>query len=219
MLSVRAKPYVWVTSISPLLAGQAFCEYRPWFLAHHQDYDRQPSSFNGSAWRAKHAELVRETAAWQRGDGSTVRVEAQNRFMLSGKRGTVVAGQPDLVRLGIGGPLITDCKTGQQLDAHIGQVLCYMLLLPHASPEYAATPFAGRLQYPAHAVDIPASAVNDALREQFRQLMAMIGNEQPPAPSPSKWECRYCPITAQDCAARIDAREGNDGWGAQVDFF
>jgi hypothetical protein len=219
MVSVRSKPYVWVTSICQLLAGQAFCEFRPWFIANHQDYEKQPSDFNGPAWRAKHAELVRKTAVWQREDGSTVFVEAQNRFVLPGKSGTVVAGQPDLIRLGGKGPLVTDCKTGQAMDAHIGQVMCYMLLLPYTREEYRGLEFSGRVQYEGFAVDVPFTAVGEEFRERFRRLIAMAGGERPPAPTPSEWECRYCPITSQDCAARIDIHGDDKGAGVAVDLF
>jgi hypothetical protein len=219
MPSVRSTPYVWVTSIAPFLAGQAFCEYRPWFIARHQGFERQPSSFNGAAWRAKHAELVRKTAAWQREVNTTVLVEAQNRFLLSGKSGTVVAGQPDLVRLRTTGALVTDCKTGQPLDAHVGQVLCYMLLLPYTRPEYRQQSFSGRIQYEDYALDLPASAVSDEFREQFRRTLGMIEREEAPVPAASQWECRYCPLTSQDCPERVDARSEGSETALALDLF
>lgn len=180
MVAARPTPYVSVTSIAPLLAGQEFCDFRPWFMAHWRDFERQPSAFNGAAWRAKHSALVRKTAEWQRQDGSTVFVEAQNRFILRGESGVVVAFQPDLIRIRGDQALVTDCKTGRPLDSHIAQVKLYMLLLPHVRLEYRPLRFSGRVQYDGDAYDIAPEDIDEAFREQFRQTIALIGSDLPP---------------------------------------
>src|SRR2546426_12613973 len=55
----REGPYIWVTWLSKLLAGEAHCEWALWFKAHHKYDKRLDESFDLASWAARHAELVR----------------------------------------------------------------------------------------------------------------------------------------------------------------
>ena len=96
MSQPRDEPYIWVTWLGKLLAGDAHCEWALWFRAHHT-YDKQKDeTFDLTAWKAGHGEFVRVRAAELRAAGYTVFVEDQNRFALKGKAATV-GGKPDIV--------------------------------------------------------------------------------------------------------------------------
>ena len=84
MASPRDEPYVWVTWITKLLAGENHCEWAAWFRAHHT-YAKAPSDFDLAAWSAEHGAMVRERAAALRAEGLAVTVEGQNAFRLRGK--------------------------------------------------------------------------------------------------------------------------------------
>jgi hypothetical protein len=79
MATPRDAPYIWVTWITRLMAGEAHCEWAAWFRAHHT-YGKLPSAFDVTKWTAEHTALVRERAVALRADGYSVFVEEQNAF-------------------------------------------------------------------------------------------------------------------------------------------
>src|SRR5262245_20687544 len=89
------KPYCWVTWVTGLLAGEAFCEYAAWFKSHFK-YEKRPSDFSLAAWQVEHAALVKATADRMKADGWIVTIEHQNGFRLTGKS-AVLAGKPDVI--------------------------------------------------------------------------------------------------------------------------
>ena len=104
------KPYLSVSVIKRLLAGEDSCEWSSWFRAHHyaRSWRSQPSGFDSAAWVLDHTALLsrlRDDLA----DHYSVRLEGQNDFRLIG-RGTVLAGRPDLIALGNGSALVADAR-------------------------------------------------------------------------------------------------------------
>lgn len=203
MAMPREAPYIWVTWVSKLMAGELQCEWSAWFRAHHR-YDRRPSDFNLAMWTADHAALVRDCAAASRTAGYDVRVEDQNAFKMRGRHDVVLSGKPDLVVEQDREVMIIDCKTGSPRVSDHMQVLIYMLILPYVRPIWKTVPVHGRLQYRHDRVDIPAHAVDDRFRERFRQTMAQIGGAAPLLRLPSYGECQFCDISRRDCPDRVD---------------
>jgi hypothetical protein len=101
----RSSPYIWVTWITALLAGDRHCLWSAWYRAHFKDYERKPTGFDLAAWTATHAEMVRTRAQALRDAGCQVFVEGQNKFALKGRAATL-GGVPDLVAVcgPVGGP-------------------------------------------------------------------------------------------------------------------
>ncbi len=204
MASPRDEPYVWVTWITRLLAGENHCEWAAWFRAHHT-YDKAPSDFDLAAWSAEHAAMVRARAAALRGEGFQVTLEGQNAFRLRGKTGTTLSGKPDILALKGGDALVIDCKTGSPKSSDQFQVMTYMLVLPHCNEALRGRAPQGEVQYRTGSVPVPASKVTPRLRELFRAVMEQTGGDEPPPRVPSWDECRFCDITAADCPQRVQA--------------
>ena len=56
----RENPYIWVTWLAKLLAGESSCEWSAWFRAHYQDWAKPPSDFNQAQWMLDHTALVNQ---------------------------------------------------------------------------------------------------------------------------------------------------------------
>jgi hypothetical protein len=204
MSAPRAAPYVWVTWVSRLLAGDAHCAWAPWFRAHHT-YDRRPGDFDTAKWASEHAAMVREQVEALRQASYAVSLEAQNAFSLQGQLGVTLGGRPDILAWRDGEALIVECKTGQQRHADTIQVMIYMLVLPHAKPFWRGRTLTGRVQYQSGPVPVPAEALDSGFRTRFRDTMAQVGGDTVPARVPSFYECRFCDIAKTDCPDRIDS--------------
>lgn len=101
-----------------------------------------------------------------------------------------------------GTALVIDCKTGIYRPSHHAQMMIYLLSLPYAHKPYSPLPLHGRVVYRGDAVDVSAGGVDDGFREHFRTVMSVIGGPALRVPSPH--ECRFCAISADACAERVD---------------
>ena len=201
----RRTPYVYVTWVTKLLAGEASCEFAAWFKAHYQ-HEKLPSDFNLAQWKAEHAELVRRTAETLRADGYRVSVEDQNAFrVLSERGGFYLAGKPDVIAVDDARVLIVDCKTGAPRESDIVQAQVYQTVLGRM-PVYQGLRIEGRVQYREHTVDVPA-ALDAAFLDRLRRIVTAVGSPQALPPVPSARECGWCDIGAADCAARQERVE------------
>lgn len=203
MTSQRPDSYVWVTWLTKLLAGDAHCEWATWFRAHNQGYAKRPSDLDLVTWKAQHAQLVRTTASDLRAAGHEVYVEDQNKFALRGAA-TTVGGVPDIVAKRDGRCVVIDCKTGQQRNSDVFQVLLYMLVMPHTHPACRDLEVAGRVQYPTMAIDLAPDRLSDQVKDLIRGTISRVGGTSPPPRVPSFSECRYCDLTRADCTDRVD---------------
>ena len=198
----RPEPYVWITSISKLLSGEANCLWSAWFRAHHYAA-KLNTDFDASAWQIEHAALVSRTAARYEAEGYAVSVEHQNQFTLVGTRGTL-AGRPDIVAVRDGEGWIIDAKTGQPKAADHAQVALYMWALPLANPAYAGVTFRGRVEYKCRFAIIDPGEVDAAFVARAADLLKVICGPDPPRKTPSYRECQNCPLTPDDCADRVE---------------
>ena len=146
MAAPRVAPYVWVTWIARLLAGDAHCAWAAWFRAHHT-YDRRPSDFDAAKWASEHTAMVREQSEALQQASYAVSVEDQNAFRLQGQLGVTLGGKPDIVAWRDGEVRVVECKTGQPRHTDTLQVMIYMLVLPHAQPVWRGRTLSGRVHY------------------------------------------------------------------------
>jgi len=205
--SKRSNPFVWVTWLSKLMAGERQCQWASWFRSHYE-WNKVPSGCDLARWTADHAELLRSRRAALEAQGFTVYAEDQNSFTLTGKTGIEVSGKPDIVAIRGQEAYVEDCKTGTPRHSDHLQVLVYMLSLPHVEGHCKGRKLEGRIVYKNMVVDVPLSRIDNVLRELFRKTILTIGGPEPAKKVPSWGECRYCDISKADCPERIVVRPG-----------
>ena len=113
MAQRRDFPYIWVTWLPKLLAGENSCEWAVWFKAHYQNWDRPPSDFNQSEWMLRHTALLNEQKEQWQDHGYTVTVENQNVYRLRGRTALLVI-KPDLIADRGEDVQVIDVKTGRE---------------------------------------------------------------------------------------------------------
>ena len=201
-------PYIWVTLLAKLLAGEESCEAASWFRAQHESYswERQPSPFDSAQWQIEHTALVHDVQEDLVSNGFVFSVEHQNGFQLRGIT-AILAGRPDLIAVRHGSHTVIDAKTGRPKDSDVVQVMLYMWALPLALPRYRGMVFDGRVVYRDHAVDVPASAVDAGFIERVVSLIRRLAAPESPVKVPSAWECGRCPITRADCPERAEEEQ------------
>ena len=199
----RSHPFVWVSWLSKLMAGEKQCEWACWFRSHYI-WDKLPSGLDLAKWTAEHAQLLRARRATLEAEGFTVYAEDQNSFTLLGQTGIEVSGKPDLVAIRGKEAYVEDCKTGTPRHSDHFQVLVYLLSLPHIEGPWKGLQLEGRIVYSNTVVDVPSSKIDADLKELFRQTVLTIGGPEPARKVPSWGECRYCDISQADCPERIE---------------
>ena len=199
----REHPYIWATWLPRLLTGENSCEWAIWFKAHHQSWERVPSTFDQAKWMLDHAALLNERIAnWTVG-GHDVDIEAQNRFELRGKTATL-AGRPDIIARREDHAVIVDAKTGHDGPSHAVQVMIYLYAIPRALERYRGAKLRGQVTYRDHTVRISAEAVDDQFIQNLGALIRRISSDEPARRVPSRSECRFCDISTVDCPNRMD---------------
>ena len=199
----REHPYLCASWLPRLLTGENSCEWAIWFKAHHQDWTKVPSDFNQAQWILNHAALLnKRKAEWELSHYS-VAIEGQNSFQLRGRSATL-SGKPDLITQRHGQAVIVDVKTGQDSPSHVVQVMIYLYAIPRALEQYRNLELRGQATYLDHTVRIPAEAVDDQFIQNLGALIRRLAADKPAARVPSRQECRFCDISAEDCPDRVD---------------
>jgi hypothetical protein len=212
-LGQRPNPFIWVSWISKLMAGEKQCQWASWFRSHYV-WDKVPSGLDLAKWTAEHAQLLQARRAALEAEGFTVYAEDQNSFTLMGETGIQVSGKPDIVAIRGPEAYVEDCKTGTPRHSDHFQVLVYMLSLPHVEGPCKGRKVDGHIVYGNTVVDVPSSKIDADLKELFRKTVLTIGGQQPVRKVPSWGECRYCDISRGDCPERIEVgtkATGNHG--------
>ena len=209
----RDNAYVWVTWLSRLLVGDAFCEWAFWFKAHHSGYAKASRDFSLSTWKMHHTRLLNDVRDKLEAGGNTVSTERANWFRLQGGSGALVAGQADLIAVAPGGQVtVYDVKTGAQRDSDVAQVMTYMYALPLvADSDWEGKSLDGRLVYRDGTERyIPASAIDSDFKEGLHDLIRRVVSDRPARRVPSPPECKWCDLTDLDCPERVDIGLPND---------
>lgn len=208
MAETRNSPYVWVTWLSKVMAGEQSCLWAPWFRSHHQNYHKLNGDLDLARWNVEHTRLLTETRTALLRTGAEVRVEGQNSFRYAHASGGTLAGKPDIVAINDTGVMICDCKTGRPRISDRIQVMIYMLTLPYCQPKLAVYSIQGKVIYRDSEVLVPAASVDDRFGQHFDYFMNLIVAPDSPPPSPSSGECRFCDIGGDDCAVRCRGGSG-----------
>jgi len=203
MKTERPNPFIWVTWLTKLMAGENQCEWASWFRSHYK-WDKLPGDFDLAQWTAEHNQLLQKRRNQLESEGFTVYTEDQNSFKIEGKTGIEVSGKADIVAIKENEAYIEDCKTGTPKNSDHMQVLIYMLTLPIATTHCKGKKLEGRIIYKDSIVDVPLSKINDQSKELFKKTVLSVGGSEPLRKVPSWGECRFCDISKADCPERID---------------
>ncbi len=202
----HAGPYVWVTWLSKLLAGETRCWFAAWYKAHHR-YDKTPDDPEREEffkqWNVRHDEIVRDRAEREREAGRVVRLEEDNSFSVVG-RGGDLAGKPDLTSQDDEGAVVVDGKSGRARDSDHWQVRLYLFGLPLSW--LRGVPLRGEVQYQDHAERVVYEK-----RHERDVALALVKATRPeaPRPEPSSGECGRCDV------ARCPHRLASSGDGRE----
>ena len=201
----RPTPYVWVTWITKLLAGETHCTWSVWLRANYKTAP-MPSDFDSASWKIGHTALLRKTIGEMTTDGFFCSTEDQNSFTMMGNVGTL-AGKPDLIASSEKGYWIVDVKTGQPRVSDKVQVMIYMWAIPLVRTKFKGKKFDGKVQYANNFQIIMADEVDRTFIKNVGELMKEVCSDKPPSSVPSFAECRYCPITPEDCSERVEVED------------
>ena len=208
----RESPYVWITWVNRLLAGEDYCEWSSWFKANYErnSYKKEPSNFDTAKWHMEHTALLLKTRQKFEADGYEVFIQNQNRIRLQGQT-AMLSGIPDLIGLSGSTAVVVDVKTGQPSPSHSTQVLIYMYALEKYDSRFSDFSLEGRVVYSDHDVCIPAGSVTENFISNLGGLMRRLSSDVPAVKVPSEQECAFCPITIEDCQERIGSPRVVDG--------
>jgi hypothetical protein len=212
-------PYIWVSWLTPFIAGERNCWFAPWFQSRHSNIaSPEERSVDLTVWTAEHNKMLHERVEELKADGWTVYVEDQNDFKLRGVTATL-SGKIDILAIKGTNVLIIDCKTGREKDADRWQVLIYLYAAPRFHPALKERPnkaymhYSGEVQYKNKRVYVPGSR-SDLNGLIFKGIASVAGAQ--PDTTPSGKECRYCKLSKADCPDRIE--QGSDPTTATEDF-
>lgn len=199
----RKQPYIWVTWLSKVMAGEQPCLWASWFKVHFQDYEKA-GDFDLAKWNIEHTRLLTATRMELARKHIQIRVEDQNTFRFEHSRRVLIAGRPDILAIEDRAATVLDCKTGRPKSSDEVQVQICMYLLPLCFPELTRYAMQGMVVYPKHRIEIPATAVNTRFKENLDYFVKLIAARTPPMKAPSLGACRFCDITSADCAERVE---------------
>ena len=203
----RGRPFVWLTSLSKMMAGDRSCLWSGWFRAHFEDFEKVQGDFDQARWKIRHTRLLHELATELEGKGEAVRIEEQNRFRYERASGIVVAGVADLVSLS--SQTVYDCKTGRPRASDQVQVMLSMYFLPLCHPEYQGMRLDGCVVYRHARIPIPAIAIDEEFITGVEYFLDLLESATQARRVPSEMECAFCDITKRDCPERFEDRTAN----------
>ena len=199
-------PYIHPSWLPRLLIGMDHCEHRVWFQSHHDSktWTRLASDFDSVAYNLRHTDLMKRCAQKYEDRGYTVTLENQNEFRIF-LAGATVSGRMDLVATRDQELVIIDAKAAKPSEAHVVQVMLYMLFLQLQGTRAQGMTVTGEVYYGEdHTVPIAAGAAGREFMELVEGLIGRLTAKPSPRKVPSASECRFCPIPKEYCPERID---------------
>jgi hypothetical protein len=190
----RARPYVWVSWITSLLAGTDKCYWKSWTKANFK-YAKLPGdgAFDLAEWTRQHDAMVQNRATQLRLQGWEVRIEEENAFRLDGERGQL-AGKPDIIALrhDMRSALLIDAKSGRERPSDRWQVKVYIFAKKLLSLK--GWTVNGEIEYRGRQESIPFSEVDGVAAAEIGRVMKIVTGEVAPPRVPSLSECNWCDI-------------------------
>jgi hypothetical protein len=209
MTSPRVEPYVWVSWVTKVLAGESTCVWSAWLRAHYQTA-KKPNGLDLGSWQMDHTAMIRRASQDHERQGYKVWTESQNLFMLKGRSGTL-SGKPDVVAVKDNAGWVVDTKTGSPRASDRVQVMLYMWALPKTNPAFAGVTFDGKVIYKSGFTVVSAGEIDEVFVRRVGELMKEICGDREPHKAPSYGECLHCPLTPEDCSDRVTTEKAYTG--------
>lgn len=207
----RSEPYIHPSWLAKYLSGDRQCLYAMYGQANYL-LPKQDSTFDQEGYKLRHQEALVPYAEQLRQAGYTVHAEDANEFKLRSRIGAVISGQPDIIAIRDDEALVVDIKTGRKASKDIAQVKVYMAMIPAVKVHGIKTVPIGRLVYNDEEFDIEPENVTTEFKARVATLIQPVGEDEPPAPTPSSGECRFCPIV-HICLHKVgEVAEGEADW-------
>lgn len=209
--SRRNEPYIHPSWLAKYLSGDRQCLYAMYGQANYK-LPKPDSDFDLETYKLQHQEALDAYADQLRQAGYTVHTEDANEFKLRSRIGAVISGQPDIIAIRDDEVLVVDIKTGRKAAKDIAQVKIYMSIIPAVKVHGIKTVPTGRLVYSDDEFDIEPENVTTEFKARIATLIQPVGEDEPPAPTPSSGECRFCPA-ALVCSHKVgEVAEGEADW-------
>ena len=95
--------------------------------------------------------------------------------------------------------------------------MIYLYAIPMALEQYRNLKLSGQVTYRDHTVRVPAEAADDQFIQNLGTLIRRLAADKPTVLVPSRQECRFCDITAEDCPQRVE-NDAEPREGTTLDF-
>lgn len=203
MVSPRTNPYVHVTWLAKIMAGEAVCHWQYWFQAHNQLSQRMASSPELVGWQVEHSRMVMELATKLAGRGGKLHREYRIKLRTA-RHEAVVAGSIDCLVDEDSRVTIYECKVGQPRQSDLVQTMVYMHCVSQL-PVFAGKSVRGFVIYKDQHSPIPELPENFAAN--FDYFVDLLAGTSPALKFPGP-DCRFCRLTVDQCPERAEERSG-----------
>lgn len=193
----RDKPYIWITWISGLIAGEKQCKWAAWHRTHFF-FRKTPSDFDSVGHKIKHTAL-RDTLLREL-EVKDCEILLEQNLKVDGRRATL-SGSIDAMAWKEDKGVIFEIKSGRENAADKAQLMIYMWALKMAFKRFAHIKWDGMLIYNEKRVSVPNVEIDPRFACIMQDFITDLIQNEPPRKYPSDRDCKFCNI--QDCDERF----------------
>ena len=207
-----------VRDLAALMATKSTCPHRLWHGSRHPDLMKSTTAIDADP---TYASRVRRIATDLENELAEVYPALRNAFEVSGSRsGARLKGRPDIItRRADGIVTVYDVRDGEPGPADDLMIKLCMFLLPRSNNgRWRGSSPAGCVLYPDGSEKrIASDEIDTAFGESVAAMMRQLASDGPAPRVPSSGECARCPLTAEECAERVET-VGGPALNAQSDL-
>ncbi|MCK4521937.1 MAG: PD-(D/E)XK nuclease family protein [Nanoarchaeota archaeon] len=198
MANLRESPYIWVTWLAKIMAGDITCQWQSWFRSQNKEIEKQPDDFDLVGWKMDHTKMLTELKEKLIKENYSPIIEQSVKYKIPNLDITVAA-KPDCIIEKKDVVIIYDCKTGKERSSDQVQVMIYMYLL--SKGKFSGKQSKGVVIYKDKKIEIPNLPEN--FEDNFNFFVNVLSSPKPPTKNPGA-DCKFCSITKNDCSERVD---------------
>ncbi len=201
MADPRPTPYVHVSWLAKIMAGDVACQWQYWFQA-HQRLTKKRAVMEFAGYQVDHTRMLSELRKELVAAGLRPHLEYTVRWMPPSGAATV-HGKIDCWVMGDNGATVYECKSGQPHGYDQVQTMLYMYTLSHDG-RARVDRVRGVLVYKDERCPLPP--LPTSFESDIDYFVDLLTTETPPALEPGE-SCAYCNLTRADCPYRLDEPE------------
>lgn len=198
MANLRESPYIWVTWLAKIMAGDITCQWQSWFRSQNKEIEKQPADFDLVGWKMDHTKMLTELKGKLIKENYSPIIEQSVKYKIPNLDITVAA-KPDCIIEKKDVVIIYDCKTGKERPSDQVQVMIYMYLL--SKGKFYRKQSKGVVIYKDKKIEI--SNLPENFEDNFNFFVNILSSPKPPTKNPGA-DCKFCSITKNDCPERIN---------------